>query len=119
MDTSPCNAHTTASEALWAGLPVLTQIGATFAGRVAASLLKAIGLPELITESQSDYEARAIALAVSPEELSTIKNKLARNRLTTTLFDTERYTRHLEAAYQVMYERYHAGLPPDHIYIQA
>ena len=119
VDTSPCNAHTTASEALWAGLPVLTQIGATFAGRVAASLLKAIGLPELITESQSDYEARAIALAVSPEELSTIKNKLARNRLTTALFDTERYTRHLEAAYQVMYERYHAELPPDHIYIQA
>ena len=119
LDTTPYNAHTTAGEALWAGLPVLTQIGTTFTGRVAASLLKAIGLPELITKSQSEYEARAIALAMSPEELSAIKDKLARNRLTTPLFDTERYTRHLEAAYQAIYERYHAELPPDHIYIQA
>jgi predicted O-linked N-acetylglucosamine transferase (SPINDLY family) len=119
LDTTPYNAHTTASEALWAGLPVLTQIGTAFAGRVAASLLKAIGLPELITESQSEYEARAIALALSPGELAAIKDKLAKNRLTTPLFDTERYTRHLEAAYQVIYERYHAELPPDHIYVES
>ena len=119
LDTTPYNAHTTAGEALWAGLPVLTQIGTTFTGRVAASLLKAIGLPELITKSQSEYEARAIALALSPGELSAVKDKLARNRLTTPLFDTERYTRHLEAAYQAIYERYHAELPPDHIYVQA
>ena len=119
LDTTPYNAHTTASEALWAGLPMLTQIGETFAGRVAASLLEAIGLPELITKSQSEYEARAIELAMSPEELSAIKDKLAKNRLTTPLFDTERYTRHLEAAYEAIWERYHLGLPPDHIYIQA
>jgi predicted O-linked N-acetylglucosamine transferase (SPINDLY family) len=118
LDTTPCNAHTTASEALWAGLPVLTQMGETFAGRVAASLLKAIGLPELITKSQSEYEAHAIELAKSPEELSAIKDKLAKNRLTTPLFDTERYTRHLETAYQVIYERYHAELPPDHMYVE-
>ena len=119
LDTTPYNAHTTASEALWAGLPMLTQIGETFAGRVAASVLEAIGLPELITKSQSEYEARAIELAMSPEELSAIKDKLAKNRLTTPLFDTERYTRHLEAAYEAIWERYHLGLPPDHIYIQA
>ena len=119
LDTTPYNAHTTASEALWAGLPMLTQIGETFAGRVAASLLEAIGLPELITKSQSDYEARAIELAMSPEELSAIKDKLAKNRMTTPLFDTELYTRHLEAAYEAIWERYHLGLPPDHIYIQA
>jgi predicted O-linked N-acetylglucosamine transferase (SPINDLY family) len=119
LDTTPYNAHTTASEALWAGLPMLTQIGKTFAGRVAASLLEAIGLPELITKSQSDYEARAIELAMSPEELSAIKDKLAKNRMTTPLFDTELYTRHLEAAYEAIWERYHLGLPPDHIYIQA
>ena len=119
LDTTPYNAHTTASEALWAGLPMLTQIGETFAGRVAASLLEAIGLPELITKLQSDYEARAIELAMSPEELSAIKDKLAKNRMTTPLFDTELYTRHLEAAYEAIWERYHLGLPPDHIYIQA
>ena len=119
LDTTPYNGHTTASEALWAGLPMLTQIGETFAGRVAASLLEAIGLPELITKSQSDYEARAIELAMSPGELSAVKDKLARNRLTTPLFDTERYATHLEAAYEAIWERYHLGLPPDHIYIQA
>ena len=119
LDTTPYNAHTTASEALWVGLPVLTQIGTAFAGRVAASLLKAIGLPELITKSQSEYEARAIALALSPGELSAVKDKLARNRLTTPLFDTERYATHLEAAYEAIWERYHLGLPPDHIYIRA
>jgi predicted O-linked N-acetylglucosamine transferase (SPINDLY family) len=118
LDTTPYNAHTTASEALWAGLPLLTRIGETFTGRVAASLLQAIGLPELITKSESEYEARAIELATSPEELSAIKDKLAKNRLTTPLFDSERYTRHLEAAYQVIYERYHAGLPLDHTYVE-
>ena len=98
---------------------MLTQIGETFTARVAASLLNAIGLTELITKSQWEYEARAIELAMSPEDLSAIKNKLAKNRLTTPLFNTERYTRHLEAAYQVIYERYHAELPPDHIYVKS
>ncbi len=117
LDTLPYNAHTTASDALWAGVPVLTRIGETFASKVAASLLTAIGLPELITTSPEAYEALAIELAADPEKLSSIKNKLAQNRLTTSLFDTERFTRHLEAAYTAMYERYQADLPPDHIYV--
>jgi predicted O-linked N-acetylglucosamine transferase (SPINDLY family) len=115
LDTLPFNAHTTASDALWAGLPVLTQIGSTFAGRVAASLLKAINLPELITHSPEEYEALAIELALNKEKLRRIQEKLARNRLTTPLFDTPLYTKHLEAAYEAMYQRYQVGLPPDHI----
>lgn len=117
LDTLPYNAHTTTSDALWAGVPVLTRIGETFAARVAASLLTAIGLPELITTSPEAYEALAIELATKPEKLSSIKNKLAQNRLSTPLFDTERFTRHLEAAYTAMYERYQADLPPDHIHL--
>ena len=117
LDTLPYNAHTTASDALWAGLPVLTRIGETFAGRVAASLLNAIGLTELITSTPQAYEALAIELAANPEKLAAIKRKLATNRLTTPLFDTQLFTRHIEAAYTAMYERYQADLPPDHIYV--
>jgi predicted O-linked N-acetylglucosamine transferase (SPINDLY family) len=117
LDTLPYNAHTTAADALWSGLPVLTRIGETFAGRVAASLLTAIGLPELITTSPEAYEALAIDFATNPDKLSSIKNRLIQNRLTAPLFDTERLTRHLEAAYAAMYERYQADLPPDHIYV--
>ena len=117
LDTLPYNAHTTASDALWAGLPVLTQIGETFAGRVAASLLTAIGVPELITSTRHAYEDLAIELATNPKKLAAIKHKLADNRLTSPLFDTRRFTRHLEAAYTAMYERHLAGLPPDHIYV--
>ena len=115
LDTLPYNAHTTASDALWAGLPVLTQIGETFAGRVAASLLNAVGLPELITQTQQEYEELAIELATSPEKLAAIKQKLSQNRLTTPLFNTKLFTRHIEAAYTAMYERYQAGLPLDNI----
>ena len=117
LDTLPYNAHATASDALWAGLPVLTRIGETFAGRVAASLLNAIGLTELITSTPQAYVALAIELATKPEKLTTIKRKLATNRLTTSLFDTQMYTRDIEAAYTMMYERYQANLPPDHIYV--
>ena len=117
LDTLPYNAHTTASDALWAGLPVLTRIGETFAGRVAASLLNAIGLTELITSTPQAYEALAIELATNPEKLANIKRKLATNRLTSPLFDTQMYTQHIEAAYTAMYERYQADLPPDHIYV--
>ena len=113
LDTLPCNAHTTASEALWAGLPVLTRIGETFAGRVGASVLTAIGMPELIAATQEEYEAKAIDLAANPERLRGLKEKLARNRLTTPLFDTERYTRRLEAAFEAMHARRLAGLPPE------
>lgn len=117
LDTLPCNAHTTASDALWAGLPLLTCVGGAFSGKVAASLLNAIQLPELITTTLEDYERLAIELAVQPEKLSAVKDKLAGNRLTTSLFDTPLFTRHLETAYSVMYERYRAGLAPDHIRI--
>ena len=102
LDTLPCNAHTTASDALWAGLPVLSCAGETFAGRVAASLLNAAGLPELVTTSLAEYEALALNLAREPAALAALKEKLARNRDTCALFDTERYTRNLEAAYETM-----------------
>jgi predicted O-linked N-acetylglucosamine transferase (SPINDLY family) len=117
LDTLPRNAHTTASDALWSGLPVLTCLGETFAGRVAASLLKAINLPELITAGLGDYERVAIELATNPEKLARIKQKLADNRLTTPLFDTRLFTKHIEAAYTAMYERHQASLAPDHIII--
>ena len=119
LDTLPCNAHATASDALWAELPLLTCNGETFSGRVAASLLKAVGLPELIAPTMADYEMTAIRLGNNPAALSRLKAKLADNRLTTPLFDTARYTRHLEAAYMAMHERYLAGLPPEHITINA
>jgi predicted O-linked N-acetylglucosamine transferase (SPINDLY family) len=119
LDTLPCTAHTTASDALWAGLPVLTRIGQTFAGRVAASLLNAIGLPELIASTPEAYEALAIDLATHPGKLAHIRRKLDDNRRVTALFDTELFARHIEAGYTAMYDRHHAGRAPDHIYIPA
>lgn len=115
LDTLPFNAGTTASDALWAGLPVLTQMGETFAGRMAASLLNAIHLPELITSTQKEFEAFTISLATQPYKIESIKQKLANNRLTTPLFDIEYFTKHIESAYTQMYERYQAGLEHDHI----
>jgi protein O-GlcNAc transferase len=117
LDTLPYNAHTTASDALRVGVPVLTCIGDTFAGRVAASVLSAIRLPELITTTLEAYEQMAISLATHREKLAFMKRKLAKNRLTTPLFDTELFTKHIEAAYTAMYERYQAGLAPDLIVI--
>jgi predicted O-linked N-acetylglucosamine transferase (SPINDLY family) len=102
LDTLPCNAHTTASDALWVGLPVLTCLGATFAGRVAGSLLRAIGLDELAAPSPGEYEALALKLAQDQVYLATIKDKLARNRDASILFDTKRATRHIESAYLSM-----------------
>jgi predicted O-linked N-acetylglucosamine transferase (SPINDLY family) len=119
IDTLPYNAHTAASDALWTGLPLLTCIGQTFAGRVAASLLKAIDLPELITTTQEQYETLAIELATNPQLRKQIRHKLERGRLTTPLFDTQLFTRHIEDAYAQMYERYQADLPPDHIYVSS
>jgi protein O-GlcNAc transferase len=119
MDTLPYNAHSTASDVLWAGVPVLTRKGEAFAGRVAASLLHAIGLPELVTTTRERYEALAVELATDPARLGQIKLKLERNRLTMPLFDTELFARHLEDAYTQMYERYQAGLAPDHIHVSA
>jgi predicted O-linked N-acetylglucosamine transferase (SPINDLY family) len=117
LDTLPFNAGATASPALWAGLPVLTCMGETFAGRMGASLLRAIDLPELITTTPADYENLAIELALDPERLQSIREKLDRNRLTAPLFDTPRFTRNLEAAYSAIHARHHAGLPPDHIHV--
>jgi predicted O-linked N-acetylglucosamine transferase (SPINDLY family) len=119
LDTLPYNAHTTASDALWAGLPVLTQIGDTFSGRVAASLLHAIGLPELVTRSPAEYGALAVELANDATRLTGLRTKLASNRLAMPLFDTRLFTRHLESAYQAMYDRHTSGLPPDHIDVKA
>ena len=117
LDTFPYNAGTTASDALWAGLPVLTLMGESFPSRVAASLLNAIDLPELITNSQEGYENLAIELAKNSLKLAEIKSKLANRRLTAPLFDTPLFTKNLEAAYIKMYETYYAGLPADNIYI--
>jgi predicted O-linked N-acetylglucosamine transferase (SPINDLY family) len=117
LDTLPYNAHTTASDALWAGLPVLTRTGESFAARVAASLLNDIGLPELVTSTQEQYETTAIELASNPGRLAEIKDRLHRNRLEMPLFDTEGFTRHLENAYTQIYERYQADLSPEHIYV--
>jgi len=112
LDTLPYNAHTTASDALRASVPIVTRLGETFAGRVAASLLKAVGLPELITTSLEDYEALALKLAREPSLLAAIKAKLARNRDTYPLFDTGRFTLQIEAAYTTMWQRYQSGAAP-------
>lgn len=102
LDTSPYGAHATAADALWAGLPVLTQMGEGFAGRVGASLLTAAGLPELITHTPEDYEATALALAHDPGQLKALRERLAANRTTAPLFDMAKFTRGLESAYETM-----------------
>jgi predicted O-linked N-acetylglucosamine transferase (SPINDLY family) len=115
LDTLPYNAHTTASDALWAGLPVLTLAGSAFAGRVAASLVTAVGMPELIATSTSDYERRAVEWALHPVQASELRIKLASLRAAGPLFDTRRFARRLEEAYTYAYERHQAGLAPEHI----
>jgi len=112
LDTLPYNAHTTASDALWSGVPVLTCRGSTFAGRVADSLLRAIGLKELVTRSLDEYERTAVAIGKEPNVLADLKSKLQRNRGTYPLFDTPRYTRDLEAAYVEMWRRHQQGKGP-------
>jgi predicted O-linked N-acetylglucosamine transferase (SPINDLY family) len=114
IDTLPYNAHTTASDALWAGLPVLTCMGTSFAARVAASLLRTMDLPELITHTQATYESRAIELAMDPDTLRAIKSRVLAHRETSPLFNARLFTRHLEAAYRTMQSRQQAGLPPEH-----
>jgi predicted O-linked N-acetylglucosamine transferase (SPINDLY family) len=112
LDTLPVNAHTTASDALWAGLPLVTCLGSAFAGRVAASLLHAVGLPELVAANLADYEALALRLATAPTLLAEIRARLARQRSTRPLFDSTRFRLHLESAYRTMYQRHCQGLPP-------
>jgi predicted O-linked N-acetylglucosamine transferase (SPINDLY family) len=117
IDTFPYTGHTTASDALWVGLPVLTRIGKSFASRVSASLLNAIGLSELVTNSEKEYEDLAIELAKNPPKLKEIKNKLKNNRNTKPLFNTQIFARNMEKAYSLMYERYLKNLPLDNIEI--
>jgi protein O-GlcNAc transferase len=112
LDTLPYNAHTTASDALWAGLPVLTCRGKAFAGRVAASLLTAVGLPELLTDSFEDYEALALRFATDPLLRSELRERLRKNRLECFLFDTDRFCRNIEAAYTTMWELWQRGERP-------
>ena len=113
LDTFPYNAHATALDALWAGVPLLTYPGESFASRVAASLVCTVGLPELIAASPSQYEETAVELAADPARLGQLRRKLALRD--TPLFDTEHYTRNLEAAYETIYERHRSGSRPDHI----
>jgi predicted O-linked N-acetylglucosamine transferase (SPINDLY family) len=115
LDTFNYNAHTTASDALWAGLPVVTKLGQGFAARVGGSLLRAIGLDELVTETPDAYEQLALDLATHPDRLAEIRARLAANRMTRPLFDTERFARDIEQAYAMAHARYANGLPPDHI----
>jgi protein O-GlcNAc transferase len=119
LDTLPYNAHTTASDALWAGVPVVTCPGRSFQARVAGSLLHAVGLPELIASSLADYETIALRLAHDRDAHAALRAKLVANRPTTPLFDTEQFTRGLEAAYEVMWRRWCGGLPPAAIDISA
>jgi protein O-GlcNAc transferase len=113
LDTFPYNAHATALDTLWAGVPLLTYPGETFASRVGASLLRTVGLPELIASSPSQYEEKAVELAADPARLGEFRRKLAERN--TPLFDTKRYTSHLESVYEAIYERHRSGAPPAHI----
>lgn len=119
LDTAPCNAHTTASDALWAGLPVLTCLTDAFAGRVAASLLNALQLPQLITADQTEYEELAVKLATQPQVLAEIAQTLAHNRTRSALFDTRRFAAQLELAYAQILDRHRAGLVPVDLTISA
>ncbi len=119
LDTFPCNGHTTTSDTLWAGVPVLTMTGRSFAARVAASLLSAIGLPELVANDEQAFVQKATALATSPHELADLRARIAANRYRAPLFDSERFARHLEAAYEAVAERARQGLAPEHMDIAA
>jgi len=118
LDTSPYNAGATASDALRSELPLITLLGNSFASRHAASILRAVGLPELIARSTEEYESFAIELATNPEMFQAIKAKLRKNLSSSLLLDTKLFSKNLESAYQKIYHRYQDGLGPDHIYIK-
>ena len=118
LDTLPYNAHTTASDALRMGIPVITLIGNSFASRVAASLLNAVNMPELITSTREQYESLAIELALNSEKLGSIKNKLAQNLPSSALFDCQTFTNNLELAYDKMHQTSLSGINPDHIVVR-
>ena len=118
LDTFPYNAHTTASDGVWVGLPFLTLVGDTFASRVGASMLNAIGLPELITYSENEYKNKAIELATNPILLKTIKEKLEKNKISKPLFDAKLFTKNVESAYKKIYKRYNSNMPTENIEIK-
>jgi predicted O-linked N-acetylglucosamine transferase (SPINDLY family) len=117
LDTFPYNAHTSAIDTLWAGLPIVTRMGRSFASRLAGSLLKSTGLDDLVTNNISDYEELAVELALSPEKLKYYRNVLQKNRSTHRLFNTNLYNKNYEKAIEQMYQRHISGLPPDHIVV--
>ncbi|MDK1483230.1 glycosyl transferase, partial [Sinorhizobium sp. 6-117] len=119
LDTYPYNGHTTTSEQLWAGLPVLTFTGTNFASRVSESLLNAIGLPELVTPGPEAYVDEAVALYENREKIAEYRKALSENRFRMPLFDAERFCRHLEHGYEMMVDRAKQKLPPDHIDVPA
>jgi predicted O-linked N-acetylglucosamine transferase (SPINDLY family) len=118
LDSFPYGAHTTTSDALWVGVPVLTLAGETFASRVAGSLLRSVGLAEMITTTRPEYEELAVRLAQRPVELKAIRDKLAANLPSAPLFDTPRLARHIEAAYETMWAAFAEGNKPEHIRIE-
>ena len=117
LDTYPYGAHTASSDALWTGLPIVTLTGQSFASRVAGSILTAIDIPELITQTKEEYENRALDLAKNPAQLAKIKNTLRSKRNTEPLFDSNIFARRLEIAYREVYKRYFYDKEPDHVYI--
>jgi predicted O-linked N-acetylglucosamine transferase (SPINDLY family) len=119
LDTLPYNAHTTANDALFVGVPFVTQIGESFAARVCASLLKAVDLPELVVENAEDFVRLGVELAHNPERMANLRQRLVAARTNSRLYDTRRYVDALESAYVQMHERRLAGLPPDHLTIEA
>ena len=118
IDTIPFNAITTANDALWAGLPVLTRAGESFSSRVGASMLNAVELNELITLTEKDYETLAIELATNPKRLKQIKKKLEKNKLIKPLFNIKLYTQHIESAYKKIYKRYNSNILNENIEIK-
>jgi predicted O-linked N-acetylglucosamine transferase (SPINDLY family) len=119
LDTFPVNAHTTASDSLWAGCPLLTIAGTTFVSRVAGSLLRAVGLPELITTSMAEYEALALRIATNPAQRAELRARLAANRITSPLFDGGRFAATIERAYTTMWQRHAAGKNPSGFRVSA
>jgi predicted O-linked N-acetylglucosamine transferase (SPINDLY family) len=111
IDTFPCNAHTTASDALWAGLPIVTCAGETFASRVAASLLISMDMPDCVTYDLRSYEHKIVRLLQEPQSLQALSGRVSKGRTESPLFDTLSTTRHLESAYAQMMAYYEADLP--------
>ena len=115
LDTGVCNGHTTTSDALWACVPVIALKGSHFASRVSSSILAAVGLSGLVTNSKEEYKALVLRLIRNPEELAKIRERLAKNRITEPLFDTSRFARNLESVYKKMWEFYLSGESPRQI----